>query len=158
MFNKEKLKEYLKGLNLEKGEYHLIAGASLLMHGMKDETEDIDMYISEKQFEKLKKCFDLKKSNKPYENLYELNSDVEVVVTQIKKEHIYYIEGVPCNSILEDYKWKKQHNREKDQEMIIKEEKMFEEIAKFYNCRVEQLTEKKIEGYIDSKQKDDIER
>ena len=59
------------------------------MHGIKDETEDIDLYISEKQFEKLKEKYNLRKSEKEYENLYEVNDNLEVRVMEIDKDNIY---------------------------------------------------------------------
>ena len=158
MFKKEEIKEYLKNFDLEKGEYILIAGGSLVMHGIKDETEDIDLYISEKQFEKLKEKYNLRKSEKEYENLYEVNDNLEVRVMEIDKDNIYIIDGMPCNSLLADYKWKKENNREKDRETIKKEEELFKNIAKFYNCSVETLTEEKIEEYINRKINDFLER
>lgn len=57
MFQKEQIKEFLRELNLDPNEYCLIAGGSLVMHGIKQETEDIDLCVSEKGFQYLHEHF-----------------------------------------------------------------------------------------------------
>lgn len=54
---KEQIKEFLRELNLDPNEYCLIAGGSLVMHGIKQETEDIDLCVSEKGFQYLHEHF-----------------------------------------------------------------------------------------------------
>ena len=109
--NKQELKYKLNQLPLNKEEYCLIAGSSLVMHGIKDTTEDIDLYVSNEGMEKLKQKYKMKKSTKPYQNLYEVTNDLEVTLIELKNQKIYTIEGIPCHSFLEEYKWKKEKNR-----------------------------------------------
>lgn len=48
MFNKKSLKEYLNNLNLDKEDFIIVAGGSLLLQNIKDTTEDIDLYVNKK--------------------------------------------------------------------------------------------------------------
>ena len=154
MFTRQELKEFLKKLKLEKGEYCVIAGGSLLMHGLKEETEDIDIHVSEKQFNILKEKYGATKTDKTYTETYDVVPDLEVSLYNMDDLNIFYINGIPCTSIFKDYKWRKSVNREKDKAIIEKEENLFSEIADYYSCRVGELTESKIEEYMMNKLKE----
>lgn len=144
MFQKEQIKEFLRELNLDPNEYCLIAGGSLVMHGIKQETEDIDLCVSEKGFQYLHEHFQVQKSTKNYPNLYEVTENLEVVLDTNWNQKICWIEKNPCNSILEEYQWKKEKNREKDQEILMKLEKFLKQVSQYYQCLPEELTEQKI--------------
>ena len=147
--NKREFEEYLDKLDLDKNEYCIISGGSLLMHNLKEETDDVDLYVTQKQFNNLSKKFNVHRSNKPYPNHYTVNENTEaVLIDNIENEKIYYIDGYPCRSIMDDYHWYKKNARPKDMISSNKIEKMFEEISKKYNCSKEEITEEKICKYI----------
>ncbi len=154
MFQKEQIKEFLRELNLDPNEYCLIAGGSLVMHGIKQETEDIDLCVSEKGFQYLHEHFQVQKSTKNYPNLYEVTENLEVVLDTNWNQKICWIEKIPCNSILEEYQWKKEKNREKDQEILMKLEKFLKQVSQYYQCLPEELTEQKIQEYQNIRRKE----
>ena len=149
MYNEEQIKEYVHNLGLDPNEYCVIAGATLVMHGIRENTDDIDLYVSEKAFKQLQEKYEVVKSpKKEYQNLYLVNGELEVTLTDMKGRNTYNICDMPCNGILADYKWKKERNREKDQAIIRKLDNLMYVISQHYRCPQEELTEEQIEEYI----------
>ena len=74
--------------------------------------------------------------------------DVETKIQLVENETIYYIDGYPCHSIIDDYNWYRQNGRPKDLASADKIDTMFEKIAKEYNCKAEEVTENEICKYI----------
>lgn len=114
--------EYLKKLDelgLNKSKYCIIAGGVMLMYGLKDETNDIDIRVLPSYFEIFKDKFIFKKSSK-YSYLYELGDNIEVAVVEFDKKDVEYIDGYPVLSIRCELEWKIKNNREKDKDSIIK--------------------------------------
>ena len=68
--NKKEFEEYLDSLDLDKKEYCIISGGSLLMHNLKEETDDVDLYVTQNSFDKLSKKFNVHISGKPFPNHY----------------------------------------------------------------------------------------
>ena len=127
MFNKEKFKKYLNDLNLDTEDYIIVAGGSLLLQSIKDVTEDIDLYVNEKAFNKLKELFEVRPSNKPYENHYIVNDNLEVVLKDdINRISYNLVDGYRCSTLEYEYEWKKKNNRPKDKDVIKKLEKYME--------------------------------
>ena len=92
-----KKKEYLEKLDelvLDKSKYCIIAGGVMLMYGLKDETDDIDIRVLPSYFKELNNRYEFKKSNK-YSYLYELGEFIEVAVVDFDKEDVEYIDGYP---------------------------------------------------------------
>ena len=113
-------KEYLKQLDklkLDKKRYCIISGGIMLLYGLKDSTEDIDIKVRPDYFEELKKTYSFKKSPK-YPYLYELNDFTEVAVLDYKEEDTRIVDGYPVESLELQLKWMKENNRPKDQEKI----------------------------------------
>ena len=126
MFNKKSLKEYLNKLNLDKEDFIIVAGGSLLLQNIKETTEDIDLYVNKKCFDKLTKLFEVKLSGKPYENHYIITDKLEVVLkNEFSKISYILIDGFKCSSLDFEYNWMKQQNRIKDRKTIKKLEKYF---------------------------------
>ena len=71
--NKKEFEKYLDDLGLDKKEYCIISGGSLLMHNLKEETDDVDLYVTQKSFDKLSKKFNVHISGKPFPNHYTVN-------------------------------------------------------------------------------------
>ena len=116
---KEEMYKELNKLGLDKQDYIIIAGSSLVCHGIIDETEDIDLACSKEVFDSLdwpvrveyggkikyKDCFDINY------NLYDL-------------EHIDIIDGYQCSDLVTCYELKRSMNKPKDKKLIQKLELM----------------------------------
>ena len=89
------------------------------MHGLKNVTNDIDIYVLPSYFLELKNKFNFKKSNK-YSYLFELSDDFEVGVLEFSNSDVEYIDGYPVLSLELELEWKIKNNREKDKDAIIK--------------------------------------
>lgn len=70
----EKLKEY----DFDSGEYVVISSAALVIHGIKEETKDIDISVTPKYYKYLEENYDCELEK------YDAKNDV----------NIYYIDGV----------------------------------------------------------------
>lgn len=117
-----KKEEYLNNLDklgLDKSKYCIIAGGVMLMYGLKETTNDIDIRVLPSYFEILKDKFIFKKSSK-YSYLYELGDNIEVAVVEFDKKDVEFIDGYPVLSLRKELEWKVENNREKDKDSIIK--------------------------------------
>lgn len=115
--NKVDFTRKLDQLNLDKNRYRVIAGGSLLLCGLRNETEDIDIKIRPDYFDELKSRFAFKKSPKePY--LYEISDDVEVAVLDYDDKDTFIVDGYPVESLELLLDWMVERNRPKDQEKI----------------------------------------
>ena len=123
--NKHEYLQKLDQLELDKKRYCIISGGAMVMLGLKEKTNDIDIRVKPDYFEELKDIYQFKKSDK-YDNLYELSDEIEVAVCDFESKDIDYIDGYPVNSIENELAWKIQHNREKDKQDI-------ENIKKYLN-------------------------
>ena len=115
--NKREFIEKLDKLDLDKKRYCIISGGVMLLYGLKDNTEDIDIKVKPEYFEELKEKFSFKKSPK-YPYLYELDESTEVAVLDYDEDNIRYVDGYPVESLKLQLKWMLENNRPKDQEKI----------------------------------------
>ncbi len=107
----------LDSLNLDKNRYCIIAGGSMLVHGLKNTTDDIDIEIRPDYFEELKERFTFKKSPK-YPYLYSLSDNVEVAVLEYGQEDVEVVDGYPTESLEHFLTWMLENKRPKDKEKI----------------------------------------
>jgi hypothetical protein len=103
-------------LKLDKNRYCIIAGGVMLLHNLKDNTEDIDLKVQPDYFEELKSRFTFTKSPKPYPDLYELSDTVEVAAKPFSQ--VEMVDSYPTEPLEQVLAWMKEHNRPKDQEKI----------------------------------------
>ena len=110
---KEEIYKKIDNLGLDRHDFIIITGTSLVCHDIIDETEDIDLACSKEVFDSLdwpvrveyggkikyKDCFDI-----DY-NLYDL-------------EHIDIIDGYQCSDLVTCYELKKSMNKPKDKKLI----------------------------------------
>ena len=110
---KEEIYKKIDNLGLDRHDFIIITGTSLVCHDIIDETEDIDLACSKEVFDsfdwpvrveyggkiKYKDCFDI-----DY-NLYDL-------------EHIDIIDGYQCSDLVTCYELKKSMNKPKDKKLI----------------------------------------
>lgn len=115
--NKEEYIKKLDSLNLDKDRYCIISGGVMLLYGLKEKTEDIDIKVKPDYFEELKERFNLKKSPK-YPYLYEIDDETEVAVLDYNYSDVRMVDGYPVESLELQLKWMLENNRPKDKEKI----------------------------------------
>lgn len=116
---KQEYLDRLEKLKLDKNRYCVISGGVLLVYGLKDTTSDIDIKIRPDYFEELKSIINFKKSPKlEYDDLYEIDDDIEVAVRDYDDADVRMVDGCPVESLELTMQWWIDHNRPKDQEKI----------------------------------------
>ncbi|MCR5572324.1 MAG: hypothetical protein K6F57_00930 [Candidatus Saccharibacteria bacterium] len=115
--NKEEYKKKLDALGLDKNRYCVISGGTMLLYGLKETTEDVDIKVRPDYFEELKAKFKFKKSPK-YSYLWELDDETEVAVLDYDDSDVVMVDGYPAESLELQLKWMLEHNRLKDQKKI----------------------------------------
>ena len=63
-----------------KDEYYVLSGASLVLRGIKEEANDLDLCISEELFDQIKDKFNLTDEKKNECGFYKINDKLEIVV------------------------------------------------------------------------------
>ena len=117
--NKETYLKKLDELELDKSRYCIISGGAMLMHGLKETTNDIDIKVLSSYFEELKERFTFNKSPK-FDYLYELGDEIELAVQDFKDEDVEFVDGYPVELLEIELQWKIDHKRDKDKEAIEK--------------------------------------
>ena len=115
--NREEYKRKLDSLNLDKNRYCIISGGIMLLYGLKDTTEDVDIKVRPDYFEELKERFNVKKSPK-YPYLYELDEETEVAVLDYDDSEVEIVDGYPVMNLELQLNWMIENKRPKDQEKI----------------------------------------
>ena len=63
-----------------KDEYYVLSGASLVLRGIKEEANDLDLCVSEELFDQIKDKFNLTDEKKNDCGFYKINDNLEIVV------------------------------------------------------------------------------
>ncbi len=124
--NKKEYIQKLDLLNLDKKRYCIISGGTMLLYGLKEATEDIDIKVKPDYFLELKNRYQFKKSPK-YDYLYELDESTEVAVLDYDDADVRFVDGYPVESLELQLRWMVEHNRPKDKEKIEKVKKFLKE-------------------------------
>lgn len=112
MFRKETIKESVSALPLKPGDYCVITGTALVMHGIKEETKDIDISCIKEAFHTLVvQGYPIKQGAFARKVIY--SDDVEIFEDWHVGD-IIMIEGVPVASLESVIVMKRQLGREKD--------------------------------------------
>lgn len=120
--NAAELKKRIEDLNLPKFQYIILAGGSMVMHGLRDKTQDLDLCVSEPVAKQL--GLSNKKPNK--DGYYELSDDVDVMVGMTKIASEPSSDGrYLCQKLDDILRFKKQRNLPKDQQDIDRIEEYF---------------------------------
>ncbi len=98
----------------------------MLLYGLKEATEDIDIKVKPDYFLELKNRYQFKKSPK-YDYLYELDESTEVAVLDYDDADVRFVDGYPVESLELQLRWMVEHNRPKDKEKIEKVKKFLKE-------------------------------
>ena len=121
--NKEELLNLVDSLELPKQEYFILSGGALLMAGLRKSTNDLDIGITKKGLEILKKKYSLKLTN-PVIPKYEITDKIECMIFDKLDTDIQYIDNYPCESLISIYNFKNRINRENDRADILAIEKV----------------------------------
>lgn len=113
---KIELLNLLKELNFPKDEYYVLSGASLVLRGIKEEANDLDLCISKELFNHIKNKFNLTDERKNECGFYKINDNLEIVVD--KKENFKMEIGEKYNlenlQTILDFKIKRNKPKDKD--------------------------------------------
>ena len=113
---KIELLNLLKELNFPKDEYYVLSGASLVLRGIKEEANDLDLCISKELFNQIKNKFNLTDERKNECGFYKINDNLEIVVD--KKEDFKMEIGEKYNledlQTILDFKLKRNKPKDKD--------------------------------------------
>ena len=113
---KIELLNLLKELNFPKDEYYVLSGASLVLRGIREEANDLDLCISKELFNQIKNKFNLTDERKNECGFYKINDNLEIVVD--KKEDFKMEIGEKYNledlQTILDFKIKRNKPKDKD--------------------------------------------
>ena len=75
--NKAELIELIETLKIDKNEFWILSSGALVIRGIYPDAGDLDIAVTEKGLEELKKNYDLKEKGKGW---YEINEKIECVL------------------------------------------------------------------------------
>lgn len=123
----------IKDLNLSVNDYVIISGASMVLQGIKDQTNDVDIAVTEKLYNELLNKYDCQfERNFLGNKVWYINNCINFSTNfyKMSKKDCIYVNEMPCQNISSIIELKKQLNREKDkidlkllQNFIIKNNK-----------------------------------
>ncbi len=119
--NRETILKELKELDLDRNEYIIISGASLVVHGLLDKTGDIDLSCSQEYYDSLD--WELKVGL--FDSEIKYYKDFEIGPNFNWLDDIDIIEGFRFMGLKNCLKLKLIENKEKDKEIIDKLQEMF---------------------------------
>ena len=119
---KEELFKLAASIDLPKEEFCIISGGALVAHGLREQTNDLDIDFTQKGLEILKKNFNIELINEEKKQ-YKVTDEIECFLVEKLESDIVYIDNYPCESLISVYKLKKRMNREKDRADILAIEK-----------------------------------
>ena len=121
--NKKELLKLANSLKLPKEEYCIISGGACVLNGVREQTNDLDIDITQKGFEILNEKYSLELVRDDIKQ-YKVTENIECFLVDKLETDIVYIDNYPCESLISIYNFKKRINREKDQADILAIEKI----------------------------------
>lgn len=118
--NKNDIVNLIQKMDMPINEYYILSGAALVMRNIREKCNDLDLCVSSSIFELLKEKFEVKKSVKPYDNLYQIGDEIEFFVESKENFKMEFEGGYPLEDINTIIGFKKKRNTEKDKEDILK--------------------------------------
>lgn len=119
---KQELFKLAESLELPKEEFCIMSGGALVAHGLREQTNDLDIDITKKGFDMLKEKYSLELVREDIKQ-YKVTDKIECFLVDKLESDIIYIDNYPCESLISIYNFKKKMNREKDQKDILAIEK-----------------------------------
>lgn len=117
--NHQELLSLINSLPIDKDEFYVVSSGALVLRGILPEASDLDISVSVKGLEQLKKHFRLKKKND--DGWFIVDEKVECVCNGPKEtwpNKPELCDGVYVQDIKEYYEYLKTSEREKDQKRI----------------------------------------
>jgi hypothetical protein len=112
--NKEELIELVKSLNMPNGEYYILSSGCLLLYGLRDKANDLDICITQKLFEEFKNRYNLTDADKNECGFYKISDKVEAVVTGKYAFEYDIKDGYPVQKLESILESKRNSERPKD--------------------------------------------
>lgn len=106
--NKKELIKLIESLNIDKEEFWILSSGALVIRGIYPDAGDLDIGVTEKGLEQLKKNFNLKQKENGW---FIVNDKVECT---LDNKDVEKVDGYNVESISRYYKYLLQSNREKD--------------------------------------------
>lgn len=106
--NKKELLELIDSLNIDREEFWVLSSGALVIRGIFPDAGDLDIGVSEKGLEQLKKNFNLKQKENGW---FIVNDKVECV---LDKKDVEKVDGYNVENIKRYYSYLIQSSREKD--------------------------------------------
>ena len=113
--NKKELIELIENLKLDKNEYWILSSGALVIRGLYPDAGDLDIAVTEKGLEELKKNYNLKEKGKGW---YMINDKIECVLDKKESWKIEKYGEYNLQSIEKYYEFLKKSNRKKDKERM----------------------------------------
>lgn len=104
-------------LDFDKKQYCIIASDVMLMYGLRDEVNDVDLRVTPELFQQLLEKYQMKQSSR-LDYVYELSNKVDVNCKGFNYNDIVIINGYPVEKLEKQLEWKLVNNRAKDKEDI----------------------------------------
>lgn len=124
--NKRELLKLLDSLNLPKTEYYILSSGSMLLYGLREVANDLDLCVSNELFKHLKEKYNLNENNKNDSGFYKISEDIEIVPNDKKNFKMDYIDEYPVENLKTILEFKEKRNLPKDKKDI-------ENIKKYLN-------------------------
>lgn len=127
--NKVEFLELLNSLNISKDKYYLLSGGSMLLHGLRTCTDDLDLCVSDDILYDFIKKYNLKEEDKTKDNTYKLPNNIELSSMSTYNLNIVYVDGYPVEDLKDVLAFKESRNAPKDQDdiKIIKDYLLYKE-------------------------------
>lgn len=117
--NIKDFKMYINSLYLDNSKYYVIGSGVLLMYGIIDEINDVNLLVSHEIFENLKSVFILTPSSEfPY--VYKISDRLNICEGIVRNDDFRTIEGIPVKKLNNQFIWYLNSLRNKDQEKVLK--------------------------------------
>ena len=114
IMNKIEVLNKLKELDLNKNDYIIISGTSLVLHDVIDETKDIDISVKSNIYNKLS----WEETKGYFKNDIKVKDVFEIGTSYYNEKNIDIIEGYQTMDLEECLRLKKSFNRPKDKKVI----------------------------------------
>lgn len=112
--NKQEVIKLLKELDLPTSEYYVLSSGCLVLYGLRNIANDLDLCIKPELFEKLRVKYNLKEEDKNECGFYRINDLVEVVVSGKYPFEFDIVEGYQVQKLEQILNSKINSDRPKD--------------------------------------------
>lgn len=123
MLNREDVIRIVNELDLPKDKFVVTSGSAMVLHGLREGTNDVDITVNKELFEYFEDKGYYVKYYKINENrtcvLIDLTYDVQIIrAEEIPSEYVTIIDGIPTQTVEHLLEFKLGLNRDKDQNDI----------------------------------------